>query len=149
MSRLTAFATALVLTAASTAALADIRVEGRTEITYDRGRDHYDKFEPGHWGNGRWATIAHGNGTDGRREFMLGANNSYRKLRIEATRGEPAIEKLAINFGDGSTQVVQMNSTLAGGGGDVIDLQGDRRKVLRVIVYPMARTRGAYSVYAM
>jgi len=29
----------------------------------------------------------------------------------------------------------------------VIDLQGDRRKVIRVIVYPMGRSRGAYSVY--
>lgn len=148
MSRLTAFATALVLTA-STAAMADIRVEGRTEITYDRGRDHYDRWEPNRFGAGRWTPIAHGNGSDGRREFMLGAGNNYRKIRIEATRGEPAIEKLAINFGDGSTQVVQMNSTLAGGGGDVIDLQGDRRKVLRVIVYPMPHSRGAYSVFGI
>jgi len=144
MSRLTAFATALLLTA-STAALADVRVEGR--ITYDRGRDHYDRWEPGRWGSNRWVEIAHGNSHDGRREFMLGAGNVYRKLRIEATRGEPAIEKLAINFGDGSTQVVPMNSTLAGGGGDVIDLQGDRRKVLRVIVYPLPHSRGAYAVF--
>ncbi|HEY0193829.1 MAG TPA: hypothetical protein VGC42_22085 [Kofleriaceae bacterium] len=125
--------------------MADVRVEGR--ISYDRGRDHYDRFEPGRWGNSRWVEIAHGNGNDGRREFMLGNGNTFRKVRIEATRGEPAIEKIAIDFGTGTNQVIQMNSTLTGNGGDIIDLQGDRRRVIRVIVYPMPHSRGSYSVF--
>jgi hypothetical protein len=141
-----AFATTIGVSAAAGFALADVRVG----ITYDRGRAHYDRYTDSHWANefhGQWKTIAEGSGAEGRREFMLGNDNVYSKLRIEATRGAPAIEKLAVNFGDGSTQVIPINSRLSSGGGEILDLNGSERKVIRVIVYPMANSHGAYSVF--
>jgi hypothetical protein len=130
---------------------ASAQVTGRVEIHYDRGRAHYDRYEDSHWHRdfqGRWVTIAEGTGADGRREFWLNKDNRrYGKLRIEAVRGAPAIEKIAVNFGNGATQVIPINSRLEPGGGEIIDLDGDERRVTRVIVYPLPRSRGVYTVY--
>ncbi|HEX4418948.1 MAG TPA: hypothetical protein VH165_13645 [Kofleriaceae bacterium] len=142
----TVLATALAMV--PMAASAQVRVEGRAQITYNRDRDHYDRFDNNRWGNAHWVTIANGTGADGRREFQIGGNRPFRKIRIEAVRGAPAIEKLAIIYADNNTtQLVAMNSTLAPGGGDVIDLNGNERKIGRVVVYPTAHSRGAYSIY--
>jgi hypothetical protein len=144
-----ALVTALGMGAVSTV---DAQVRGKIEIHYDRGRAHYDHYQDSHWNkdfSGRWVTIAAGTGADGRREFWLNKDNKrYGKLRLEATSGAPGIEKLAVNFGDGSTQVIPINSRLEPGGGEVLDLDGDERKVTRVIVYPLAHSRGAYTVFA-
>jgi hypothetical protein len=143
----TVLATALAMVAPA-AVSADVRVEGRAQITYNHDRDHYDRFDNNRWGNARWVTIANGTGADGRREFQIGGNRAFRKIRIEAVRGAPAIEKLAIIYADNNTtQLVAMNSTLAAGGGDVIDLNGNERKISRVVVYPTAHSRGTYSIY--
>jgi hypothetical protein len=138
------------------AAPVSAQVTGRVEIHYDRGRAHYDRYEDSHWNReftGRWVTIAEGTGADGRREFWLNKDNKeaghrFAKLRLEATRGEPAIEKIAVNFANGATQVIPINSRLAPGSGEILDLDGDERRVVRVIVYPFARSRGVYSVLA-
>jgi hypothetical protein len=148
-----ALATALVTALGmGTAAPVMAQVSGRIEIHYDRGRAHYDRYEDSHWNReftGRWVTIAEGTGEGGRHEFWLPKDNRrYGKLRIEAVRGAPGIEKIAINFGNGATQVIQINSRLEPGGGEILDLDGDERKVTRVIVYPTARSRGAYTVFA-
>ena len=57
------------------------------------------------------------------------------------------IGKIAINFVGGGTQVVELNSTMPAGAGEVIDLQGRERRVSRVIVYADPRSRGAYAIY--
>jgi hypothetical protein len=119
----------------------------------DRGdgfhRDHYDRFANTRWQteHGRWATLARANSASGRREFMIGSSTRYHTFRLEALRGDPAISKIAINFADGQTQVVQLNSTLPTGAGEVIDLQGNNRKVLRIVVYADPRSRGTYAIY--
>lgn len=130
--------------------------QDRDVRTYDRDRDHdfrsehYDRYGGSHWANdfhGRWATLARGNAAEGRREFMIGTANRYHAFRIEGLRGEPMIGKIAINFANGTTQVVQMNSALPAGAGQFIDLQGNDRKVLRIVVYPDAHSRGTYAIY--
>ncbi|HEY0476506.1 MAG TPA: hypothetical protein VGD37_03230 [Kofleriaceae bacterium] len=119
----------------------------------DRGdsfrRDHYDRFANTRWSNehGRWATLARANSASGRREFMVGNTTRYHTFRLEALRGDPMISKIAINFANGQTQVVQLNSTLPAGAGEVIDLQGNDRRVLRIVVYADPRSRGTYAIY--
>lgn len=66
---------------------------------------------------------------------------------VEGLRGEPAISKIAINFANDTTQVVQMNTTLPAGSGEVIDLEGNARKVVRIVVYADPRSRGLYAIY--
>lgn len=112
-------------------------------------RDHYDRFANTRWQteHGRWSTLARANSASGRREFMVGSGNRYHTFRLEALRGEPAISKIAINFANGQTQVVQLNSALPAGAGEVIDLQGNERRVLRIVVYADPRSRGTYAIY--
>lgn len=127
----------------------------RDQDVYHRDHDwyrheHYDRFGNSHWASdipGRWVTLAHANSASGRREFMIGTTNRYRAFRVEGLRGEPAIEKIAINFANGTTQVVQMNTTLPAGSGDVIDLAGHERTVVRIVVYADPRSRGVYAIY--
>jgi len=146
-------ATILAL-AVPAAAYANPQDRDRDARTYERDRDfrseHYDRFGSSHWATdyrGRWATLARGNAAEGRREFMIGNTNRYHAFRIEGLRGEPMIGKIAINFANGTTQVVQMNSALPAGAGQFIDLQGNDRKVLRIVVYPEAHSRGTYAIY--
>jgi hypothetical protein len=112
-------------------------------------REHYDRFANNHWATdrGRWTTLARANSASGRREFWVGQGNRYHTFRLEGLRGNPMISKIAINFANGQTQVVQLNASLAGGAGEVIDLQGNDRKVLRIVVYAEPRSRGTYAIF--
>jgi len=123
-------------------------VRDRDDGEYFR-RDHYSRFADTRWSSehGRWATLARANSTSGRREFWIGQNNRYRTFRLEALRGDPMISKIAINFGNGETQVVQLGGSMPAGTGEVIDLQGRDRKVLRIVVYADPRSRGTYAIY--
>jgi len=123
----------------------------------DRDRDradafrheHYDRFGTSHWATdrGRWTRLVRANAASGRREFLIGTQNRYRTFRLESLSGEPMIGKIAINFADGGTQVVQLNTAMPAGSGEVIDLQGRERRVGRIIVYADPRSRGAYAIY--
>lgn len=111
--------------------------------------EHYDRFGTSHWATdrGRWTRLVRANAASGRREFWIGTQNRYRTFRLESLRGEPMIGKLAINFADGSTQIVPLNGAMPAGQGEVIDLQGRERRVTRIVVYADPRSRGAYAIY--
>lgn len=111
--------------------------------------EHYDRFGNSHWATdrGRWTRLVRANAASGRREFMIGTQNRYHTFRLESLSGEPMIGKIAINFADGTTQVVQLNTAMPAGQGEVIDLQGRERRVGRIVVYADPRSRGAYAIY--
>ncbi|HEY6173271.1 MAG TPA: hypothetical protein VIX73_02460 [Kofleriaceae bacterium] len=111
--------------------------------------EHYDRFANSHWqtDRGRWVRLVRANSASGRREFMVDRQNRYRTFRLESLWGEPMIGKIAINFADGTTQVVQINGTLPAGAGEVIDLQGNQRRVGRIVVYADPRSRGGYAIF--
>jgi hypothetical protein len=125
------------------------------DYDHDRDRDwfrheHYDRYGSSHWAedvHGRWVTLARANSAAGRREFLVGTGNRYHTFRIEGLRGDPAIHRIAINFANGTTQVVQMNTALPAGAGEVIDLQGNERRVSRIVVYADPHSRGVYAIY--
>lgn len=136
----------------TTAALAQpaVRVEVREPIVYVRERDHYDRYQDSHIHRdfrGRWTPLARAYSAQSERQFIHVNNGALRKLRVEAVRGRPVIEKVVIEFADRTTQAVEINSTLDNGQGEVIDLNGGTRRVNRVIVYTNPRARGSYSVY--
>jgi len=154
--RTMALLTALAMSAA-TAAYAD------PPRTYDRDhdhdhdhdanitRDHYDRYTHSHWAkdfHGRWAPLTQIGAIRGERQFGPAYNNKgFRKIRVEAVRGEPMITQVKIQFMNDTLQVVDMNMSLPAGAGEVIDLNGDVRQIRRVIVYTDPQTRGAYTVY--
>jgi hypothetical protein len=111
--------------------------------------DRYDRFANSRWqtDRGRWTRLVRANASSGRREFMIDRQNRYRTFRLESVWGEPSIQKIAINFADGTTQVVQVNGAMPAGAGEVIDLQGDQRRVGRIVVYADPRSRGGYAIF--
>ena len=78
---------------------------------------------------------------------LINLNGHYHMLRLQAVRGEPNIERVVIQYNDGDTQTVELNSRLGDGAGEVIRLD-DSRRITRVTVYAEHNTRGLYSVYA-
>jgi hypothetical protein len=123
---------------------------------YDRDRDRafvherYDRWNDSHWAHdyhGRWRTIGQTFNARRDRQFVNLGGGRYRVLRLEAVRGEPAIERVVVQYYDGDTQTVELNSRLGDGAGEVIRLDPGRR-INRVTVYTQRNTRGLYSVYA-
>ena len=121
----------------------------------DRGdggwtRDRYDRYGQSHWSRdfrGRWVGLARAFSARTERQFIHVDGGRYRKLRVEAVRGEPVIRKIAIEFGDGTAQAVDVDMRLPAGAGEVIDLNGGARNIKRIIVYSDPRSRGSYSIY--
>ena len=131
------------------------RDRDRDAARYDRddhtwSREHYDRYGNSHWASdfrGRWVPIARGYSAHTDRQMITVGNGRFRKIRIEAVRGEPLVTKIAIEFADQSVQAIDMDARLPAGSGEVIDLNGGVRRVHRIIVYTDPNSRGAYSIY--
>ncbi|HMG23499.1 MAG TPA: hypothetical protein VK607_19330 [Kofleriaceae bacterium] len=116
------------------------------------GHERYDRFADSHWARDtqrRWRMVGGYMNARNDRQFINVGGPRVSKLRIEAVRGEPAIDRMTILFGDGSSQTVELDGRLQVGAGEVIDLEGaGPRQVRRVIVFTQPNTRGVYSLYA-
>ena len=113
-------------------------------------RDRYDRYNDSHWARdfrGRWMTLARAYTTQSDRQFIHTRGARLSKLRVEGVRGMPVIQKIAIEFRDGSTQAVDLDMRLPRGTGEVIDLNGGVRRVDRIIVYADPHSRGSYSLF--
>jgi hypothetical protein len=120
------------------------------DVTITFSRDRYDRYDRSRWARdfrGRWQPLARANSTNSDRQFIPVRGETFRKIRVEAVRGRPVIQKIAIEFMDRSTQAVDLDMQLRRGEGEVIDLNGGVRRINRIIVYTDPRTRGAYSLY--
>ncbi|HEU0036503.1 MAG TPA: hypothetical protein VFQ53_38085 [Kofleriaceae bacterium] len=96
----------------------------------------------------RWVTLGDRLSADDHRQFInLLGRGEFRAIRVEAVRGAPVINQVAIEFSDGQTQVVKMNSRIPPGAGQTIDLNGGARQINRIIVYSEPGYGGAYSVF--
>jgi hypothetical protein len=128
------------------------RDQNRDHNSGDAGwtRDRYERYNDSHWSRdfrGRWMTLARAMSAQSQRQFIPVRGQRLSKLRIEGVRGAPAIQKIAIEFGDGTAQAVDLDLRLPRGTGEVIDLNGGTRRVNRIIVYSDPQTRGSYTVY--
>lgn len=152
-----AILTALII-GASSAAFADPQTTNRR---YDRDRyedrryddfgdhDYYPRYEGSRWRDwrGRWVPLAHHYSAEARRQFInVRGRGEFRFLRIQAERGAPVINQVAIQYVDGNTQKVRLDARLPRGAGEVIRL--NRQPIQRIIVYAEPRHGGAYSVFA-
>ena len=117
----------------------------------DRAFEHerYDRWNDSHWSrdfHGRWRSFGQTFSARNDRQ-LINLNGHYHMLRLQAVRGEPNLERVVIQYSDGDTQTVQLDSRLGDGAGEVIKLD-DSRRITRVTVYAEHNTRGLYSVYA-
>jgi hypothetical protein len=143
--------TALALVTSTVAAAQPVRVERRDDtIIYRRDRDHYDRYDDSHWARdlrGRWTPLGREFNARNQRQAIVLSNDRFRRLRLEAVRGRPLITRVVIEFGNGSAQTIDLNSSLSTGAGEVIDLAGGTRGVRRIIVFTDPQARGTYAVY--
>jgi hypothetical protein len=121
------------------------------EVNIQWGRERYQGYDHSRTRRefrGRWTPLATGLSGRTQRQFIkVNGHGRYRKLRIEGTRGEPMILKVAVEFMDRTAQAVEFNDRFPRGTGEVIDLAGDTRRISRIIVYTDPNSRGSYSVY--
>ncbi len=127
------------------------------ERAYDHDRDrpyyreHYDRYDSSHWSRdfrGRWVTLARAFSARSDRQFInISGQGRFRRLRVEAVRGEPHVTKIAIEFSDRTTQAVDLDARLSAGSGEVIDLNGGDRRINRIIAATEPGSRGSYSIY--
>lgn len=79
----------------------------------------------------------------------VAGRQAFSKLKIEAATGTTFIDKLVIVFGNGRTQVVNLDKNLAMRGAPLfVDLDGANRRISKVVVYGKSGRRGSISVAA-
>jgi uncharacterized membrane protein YkoI len=142
-----ALLTTLALAGSSAIALGDPHYDRSGD--HDRDRyDRYDNSRSSREYRGRWVSLANGYSANASRQFinLKGRAGSFDKIRLEADRGSPVFKQVAIEFTDGNTQVVRIDSRLPRGAGEVIRLNGNAR-INRIIVYTEPTRGGSYSVY--
>jgi hypothetical protein len=156
MTRIALLTALAMATSTVAAAQPPVRVEARVEarddapIVYQRDRDHYDRYDDSHWSreiHSRWTPLGRGFNARTERQSIPLNGSRFHKLRLEGVRGQPLVTKVVIEFGNRSSQTVDLNSTLSGGAGEVIDLNGGTRRVNRIIVFTDPQARGTYAVY--
>jgi len=129
---------------------ADVQV--RTDRDHTFNHERYDRYADSHWARDtqhRWRMVGGYMNARNDRQFINVGGARVNKLRIEAVRGAPAIDRLTVLFTDGSSQTVELDGRLQIGAGEVIDLEGaGPRRVRRVIVFTQPNARGVYSLYA-
>lgn len=118
----------------------------------DRERERYQRYHDSRWYRDyhqRWVPLAvRYSARDRRQDIVLrGRGGRFDRIRIEAERGAPMVNQIAIEFVNGAKHVVQMRARLPAGAGEVIRLPGGDRRINRVIVYTEPRYGGMYSVY--
>ena len=141
---------AALLMAVPVAAYAQPQPQPQYDRDHDRAFEHerYDRWNDSHWSrdyNGRWRTFGQTFNARNDRQF-INLNGRFHVLRLQAVRGEPEIERVVVQYNDGDTQTVEINSRLPDGAGEVIRLDPARR-INRVTVYTQRNARGLYSVY--
>jgi hypothetical protein len=129
---------------------------------HDRDRDHdrdhdrasmherYARWNDTHWSrdyHGRWRSFGQTFNARADRQLVSLGGGRFHMLRLQAVRGEPEIARVVIQYNDGDTQTVELNSRLGDGAGEVIQLDANRG-IRRVTVFTEPRTRGLYAVYA-
>jgi hypothetical protein len=115
-------------------------------------RERYQRYDGSRWSRdtyrNRWVPLAYqySAGTNKQNIKLQGKGGRFDRIRVEADRGAPVINQVAIEYLDGNTQVIKLNARLPRGAGEVIRLNGDRR-INRIVVYTEPGFGGAYSVY--
>ena len=92
-----------------------------------------------------WVTLANDAQLDGRALIKVAPNaRAFTKLQLRADDGRAQIEKVMITFGNGRTQIVNLDKKLSKRDSSVsIDLRGESRNIERIVVVGRTHGRGA------
>jgi hypothetical protein len=116
---------------------------------FERDRAPYERFDRTRWHRdyrSRWVTLANGFSASTNRQNIPIRGQMYDRLRIEAVRGTPMINQVAVIYVSGATQVIKMGVRLPRGAGEVLRLNNE--PIQRIVVYTDPRFGGAYGLHA-
>jgi hypothetical protein len=95
---------------------------------------------PAPYGWNRWTMLDTAQLRGGRDVIAINSPQRFTKLKLEATRGMASIDKVLVTFGNGRTQLIEVDQRLGGRGNSsaVLDLdgRGDRgRQIKSIVIY--------------
>lgn len=146
---------ATLVLGASTAAVADtgpsitFRGEARwgQPQTQTYQRDHHRPY----WRNNTWQALSSPLQLDrGRTVIDVNQRRPFQQLRLQTTSGASRIDRVVVTFENGGRQVINVNQRLSTRNPMVnIDLDGQMRRVDRIIVMGDSRRGGAIQVFGI
>jgi len=97
----------------------------------------------------QWASLSTAKKISTKQTIAVNSRQAYSKLKLEAASGNTFIDKLVIVFGNGTRQVVELDKSLAMRGMPMfIDLEGQNRRISKVVVYGKSGRRASINVLA-
>lgn len=96
-----------------------------------------------------WTSLSTVKRIQNKQTIAVGGRQAYSKLKLEAAMGSTFVDKLVIVFGNGTKQVINLDKSLAMRGAPlVIDLDGQNRRISKVVVYGKSNRRASINVLA-
>ena len=78
------------------------------------------------------------------------SHERFAQLRLQNQTGRTVVRSIEIIFGNGQRQLVHVNRVLAGNHAMVnVDIEGNARRIARIIVDGRSGRGGSYQLYAM
>ena len=113
--------------------------------TYHRDRNR------GYFRNNTWVALTSPLRLDsGRTAIDVNQRRSFQQLRVQTTSGASRIDKVIVRFEDGQRQVIDVNQRLSTQNPMInIDLNGQQRRVDRIVVMGDSRRGGAIQVFGI
>ena len=96
----------------------------------------------------RWTLLDTAQSRGGRQVINVNSSQRFTKLKLEAGRGTAVIDKVLVTFGNGRTQVIEVDARIGANASKVIDLAGNQRAITKIVILSQGRTRASYSVLA-
>jgi hypothetical protein len=97
----------------------------------------------------KWQTLASSKRVSAHSAFYVRSSDAFSKLKLEAAAGTTFVDKVLITFGNGRTQLIDLDKRLSARDPLVIDLDGNLRKISKVEVFGRSGRRAAINVLAV
>ena len=146
---------ATLVLGASTAAVADPgpSVTFRGEARWGQPQEPmYQRDYRSHWrNNNTWVALTSPLQLDrGRTMIDVNQRRPFQQLRLQTTYGMSFIDRVVVRFDNGERQVINVNQRLSTRNPMInLDLEGQRRRVDRIIVMGDSRRGGAIQVFGI
>ena len=136
------------------AAQPGVTVHGEVRINPDR-HDRYDRYDHRTYRqyprNNTWVALTSPVRLDARPAFIdVNQRRPMTQLRLQAANGATRIDKVIVRFENGGRQVIDVNQRLSARNPMVnLDLDGNYRRIDRIIVMGDSRRGGAIQVFGI
>lgn len=145
---------ATLVLGASTAAVADTgpSITFRGEARWGQPQTQtYQRDHRPSWRNNTWQALSSPLQLDrGRTVIDVNQRRPFQQLRLQTTNGASRIDRVVVMFENGGRQVINVNQRLSTRNPMVnIDLDGQMRRVDRIVVMGDSRRGGAIQVFGI